>query len=383
MAEEGFDTLVNTLISNHLAASQSEAIRMAEEMLGTSKKINESFQKQRHHYAVKNFSPESSTKKTETTVTTTLDSETKSDLMKQKIQELRERAINPEPVIVQVEFDTPRGAPSISQSLPPVDEESSAQVQEKSAPMSNPQESSWIEQPRKNPEINSEKEMTPKTEPVVAEPVLTPEEYSAQNMNRGISLIESLEQPKDIIADEPVPRQEETNPRQATEPVVEEPLANDSNYDGFPQPNQEQSFDSKPEPILEPVLETLATNPEFQNEQQTPLAQEQNDFLSLKQEPNENPLPEEINNQTVPPNSDQAAETISGWPSSQNETTVFRPSLEQQQEVVSVQAPVQKEQITEKTQEIITEKKRPELTPEEKELHDSVDITKIFNFGNR
>ena len=408
MAEEGFDTLVSTLISNHLAASQTEANRMAEEMLGTSKKVNESFQKQRHHYAAKNFSPESSTVRTEATVTKSLDSETKSDLMKQKIQELRERAINPEPVNVQVDFDTRKVAPSISQSLPPVNEEFFTQVQENTASASNPQENSWMEESRETPEIDSEKEIAPETESVVAEPVLTPEEYSAQNMSRGISLAESLEEPKATNFNEPVKAQEEiTIPdlQFDEEPAVEQSFQNDSNYDGFPRPdsNDKKQFVKKissflkSEPILEPVLNSLESNPQFQkqtplektqenvfsNEQTTPIAQEQNDFLSLKQEPNENPLLEEVNNQTVPPNSIQATETIPGWPPSPSqEAEISRPNENQQEQPVQVQAQ-EEEQIVEKTQELPAARKRPELTAEEKKLREDVDITKIFNFGNR
>ena len=49
------ETLINTLLQNGLAASRSEAIRMAENMMSTSDKVNESMRNTKDNYMVSNF----------------------------------------------------------------------------------------------------------------------------------------------------------------------------------------------------------------------------------------------------------------------------------------------------------------------------------------
>lgn len=49
------ETLVNTLLANGLAASRSEAQRMANDMMTTSNKVNESMKNTGDNYMVKNF----------------------------------------------------------------------------------------------------------------------------------------------------------------------------------------------------------------------------------------------------------------------------------------------------------------------------------------
>lgn len=49
------ETLIDTLLANGLAASRSEAQRMANDMMSTSNKVNESMRNTGYNYMVKNF----------------------------------------------------------------------------------------------------------------------------------------------------------------------------------------------------------------------------------------------------------------------------------------------------------------------------------------
>lgn len=147
METQEYQNLVQTLMSNHLAASASEAQRMAKEMLGISKKVHED-SKRKQHYMIKGFKPQSehvsqASSRPDVDMSTGLPTqssnsqlavepqtqqkplqpETKTIMsdpaqsqgsafsnqnhLQDKINELRERAINPEPVNVQVDFQTP------------------------------------------------------------------------------------------------------------------------------------------------------------------------------------------------------------------------------------------------------------------------------------
>ncbi len=119
MENEQFTTLVNTLLSNNLASSQTEARKMAEEMIDTSAKVQDSFKKENHTYMVSNFSQKEDHQVREQQAEQNVASEqempqlrpepsSNSESMQQNIQELRERAINSQPVDVQVNFQTPQ-----------------------------------------------------------------------------------------------------------------------------------------------------------------------------------------------------------------------------------------------------------------------------------
>ncbi len=116
MENEQFTTLVNTLLGNNLAASPSEARRMAEEMIGTSKKVQDSFKKENHTYMVSNYKQKEDAQVKEQGISAATIIKTEENFsqparsdehLQQNIQELRERAINPQPVHVQVDFQTP------------------------------------------------------------------------------------------------------------------------------------------------------------------------------------------------------------------------------------------------------------------------------------
>lgn len=147
METQEYQTLVQTLMSNHLAASASEAQRMAKEMLGISEKVNNDSKKEQH-YMIRGFKPsgehvsQASGRPDVDMATGLPHSGVQSPIavepqmqqeplqpvtntsmpdpanmqgsafidknpMQNKIDELRQRAINPEPTNVQVDFQTP------------------------------------------------------------------------------------------------------------------------------------------------------------------------------------------------------------------------------------------------------------------------------------
>lgn len=124
MENEQFTTLVNTLLGNNLASSPTQARLMAEEMLGTSQKVQDSYKKEKYSYMVSNYAPKNEAMQTiaehagtvpqaqEELSTTTPTDEAKQQEQHsthhEAIQELRERASNPQPVNVQVDFQTPQ-----------------------------------------------------------------------------------------------------------------------------------------------------------------------------------------------------------------------------------------------------------------------------------
>lgn len=89
------ETLINTLISNGLASSRSEAQRMAESMLSTSEKVNNSMRRDRDNSMVKDYGEARRAKQASLSP------------QEQNIEELRAKALDPQPVQVQTGFDTP------------------------------------------------------------------------------------------------------------------------------------------------------------------------------------------------------------------------------------------------------------------------------------
>lgn len=408
MDEHGFDTLVQTLVSNHLASSHSEATRMAEEMLGTSKKVNESFQR-RHHYAVKNFSPEGSTSQPE--VTTAPASEKKQEALQSKIQELRQRALNPEPVNVQVEFDTPNDAPSISDSHPTQAKEPLLQKEMRQADSAANSQDTQVEEAAASRQINEIKTDAQATTQATsaASPSLSPEEYSARQLG-GLSLNDTMDAiQQDEVNKETTPKESkfteeaeptQTSPLQEQSDFTKEP-SNENSDEKRESDNQQATIDSS-----SPFTESLP-NSQFNESNSQHLKTEttgrgmkakENDFLSLKQEPNENPQVEENNNQPSEPSDTVTSNTeiSSGWPDSssqsttnsqmtqapnQNRTTNSSPST-----LTSHNTPSQEkedEHIAEKTQEIKTPAREATWTEEEKKLKEEVDLSRLFNFSNR
>ncbi len=126
MGNDQIDALVNTLLSNKLASSPGEAKKMAEDMLGTAAKVNAGFQNQQDNPYKDNLKsrerPVTQTN-TPTSFNSTIQEKnvpsataavppqgdaSKDRAMQARIQELRESAINPQPVAVQVDFQTPQ-----------------------------------------------------------------------------------------------------------------------------------------------------------------------------------------------------------------------------------------------------------------------------------
>lgn len=95
---------LNTLLENGLAASRSEAQRMASSMISTSDKVNEGMRKSADNYMVSNYKQET---KAPQATPAPVQAPITGTPKEQRIQELRQSALNPQPVQVQTEFDTP------------------------------------------------------------------------------------------------------------------------------------------------------------------------------------------------------------------------------------------------------------------------------------
>ena len=330
METQEYQNLVQTLMSNHLAASASEAQRMAKEMLGTSEKVQNDAKK-KQHYMISGFKPQSehvsqATGRPDVDMSTGLPTqssnsqiavepqqqqsplqpETKTSMpdpaqsqgsaffnqnpMQNKIDELRERAINPEPVNVQVDFQTPNmdNQQNINNHM---DKTSPSQETTDSLSSQNSDQSGQSD-------IANMQSQN-----------LSPEEYSANKFgNNSLNNLQS-----DFLSLKTPQQSEPTNNMSADWPA--------------------------------------------QQPQQTPELTTANNMPSS--------VPNQFNTSTT-----------------QQETQVQHNKPEPVQNNGMVQN-FQKEAIEEKTQEIVSEKKESKWTPEEEKLKNEVDLTRVFNFSNK
>ena len=242
METQEYQTLVQTLMSNHLAASASEAQRMAKEMLGISQRVQDDSKKEQH-YMISGFKPDTqhvsqASGRPDVDMATglprqsssqiavepqyqqaPLQPETKTSMpgpaqsqgpafsgsnhMQDKINELRERAINPEPVNVQVEFQTPN-MDAQTQYQKPIQQN---QYNNSFSPQNSDLRTGQSEFANRNTEQ------------------ISPEEYSANKFgNESISSLQS-----DFLSLKTPPKSEETittNNLSADWPVQQPPVNN-------------------------------------------------------------------------------------------------------------------------------------------------------------
>lgn len=301
--DENFEKLVNTLMSNRLAASTSEAHRMAEEMLGTSKKVHDGFQNNKF-YAVNNFNrekengasqppsanlpgaiPQSEAPQAPSS-SQTIDSQMQSPQpqtpvmspSEQKIQEFRDSAINPKPVDVQVDFQTPKtdtittsAQEPETQQTPdhnsPLPDMAPAPVNaEPDFPTAPEEPSQEYQNPKPTqPEVNSQ----PSTE-------MTPEEYSASQMNNSpqttTSDFLSLKEPEEVPTpstdfanqEEPAPEPQHTEFSEPTPTYSENTQTSEQPYPQTSSSNIDSSWPEQKQqasPEQQPLVQNMPSPP--------------------------------------------------------------------------------------------------------------------------
>lgn len=130
MSDQEIQTLINTLIQGGLASSENEARRMAEDMLGTTAKVQNEYNAKKE--STNMFAREIQEKKEKEEqrqrelmqeqerqrlaqqqfqsqqIPQIKENSHQSESMQNKIQELRNAALNPKPVDVQINFQTPK-----------------------------------------------------------------------------------------------------------------------------------------------------------------------------------------------------------------------------------------------------------------------------------
>ncbi len=361
--DENFERLVQTLMSNRLAASATEANRMAQEMLGTSAKVNAGFQKDKF-YAVKNFTREKETGTSQSSPSRAQSSTTQVSPAEQKIEEFRRSAINPQPVNVQVNFQTPQtDTTEVQTSTPEQAPESLSQPEIKefeplaepvavSAPVNDQPTAEEAIVPEA-PTYQESQTIEPVAQPQEKVP-MTPEEYSAAQMSNG-----SVSTSDFLSLKQKEPAQQESFTTDTGKPEFSSQTIPTSSPQDFPgeKPEVQNSdlFNNVPE--AEPV-HTEFSNPV--NYGSTP--QEKTRFDA----PTPDPIPEPITQSTS--NSENT------WPDQANTGNQSNWSNNQVQEE---QQPQQEENQMPKPT------RRGTWSEEDKKLAEDVDITKLFNYSNK
>ncbi len=344
MSQE-YQNLVQTLISSKLAASSSEAQRMAKEMLNISDKVLNDSKKEQHYMvsnfkpseepvsqastqpdvdlttgAPKSYSPDESSSRLEvsnlssnssnssfalksdvqqkpleqatnasmpdSTVSSSSASlsSNSSDVLNENIENLRRKAINPEPVNVQVDFQTPDFDAKLN---------------------SQAQSSNNSGQPGQ----------------------MTPEDYSAQKL-AGSSLNELN---NDFLSLKTPPQEQKTEELDSGWPTQQqEPNVTNNDY-------SQGNFREETTKNVDAIISNLSgTN---------------------------NSVDSRVSNKSV-------SETASQSEPVSNENNDFI-------------ATYQDEASEETTREIKTERKQASWTPEEEKLREQVDLSRVFNFSNK
>lgn len=307
MDNQQIQTLISTLMQGGLASSEGEARRMAEDMLGTTAKVQEEYSSkkdQNHMFADRIQAKEAQktqetpkiqeefqeTAKTVQVEAPKQENQEQSLAMQNKIQELRNAALNPRPVDIQINFQTPK-----------TDREFIDNNKQTIEPEFSQEEANQAAQ------TNIQNEM-----PSV--------DFQIPGIDNNLTINELAQ------TNQQVPTQQDNFfSQQNTAPAQEQ------------KPQTNEFIQQQPEPThIQQNSQPSGLESGFPSN--NPHPQQQSDFIQFKEEPKQ-----EIPEQT------QEVQT-----SSQN---------------------------TENSSS--TPQRNPTWTEEEKKLRDEVDLTKLFNFGNK
>jgi hypothetical protein len=320
MENEQFTTLVNTLLNNNLASNQTEARRMAEEMIGTSQKVQDSFKKEKHTFMVSNYTArqdqlnEELAKQPTEEVWPKVEQEpmqnvpaSNNESMQRSIQELRERAINPQPVHIQVDFQTPQTDLNSTQL------NSGQETAQTSTQLNSGQETAQTSTQLNNNQFNSE-QVSAQTSTQIQDRQATTQQPTVNVHIPGVATDRPI---SELLQEATMPNEEPTREKDDFLTVREQ-------QDAQPQQQEQQA-------------------PAFA--QQAPQQQQQTNTSSF-------------------------GGLSSGFPEQQapQQQTQEIPSAQPQQQEASANTPQRKEDL---------------WTPEERQLREDCDLSKVFNFSGK
>lgn len=408
--------LVNTLMENRLASSLSEAQRMAEEMLSTSKKVTNELKEKAPTYAVKNFGTSNQNRNNEVNnfrdqakrelseqddglpSTDVEKLASKERVLNEKIDEIRDHALNPRPINVQVDFDTPQRDTSVDET---------SRESQFAKPAGSFSESDSIPVQASSVEENTLLQSDDKQsleQSVTSTPVMTPEEYSTQQMNKFGAMSGSLNEvnqsaqlqtepakiqavQSEVTASQPSQDVFKTPAQQDTTESVAEQTADFLSIRSDKTPNenvsQNNSFASDslnlevPRPISTQDVEQKSLSSNVSNSLESGFPKQSTTSMSQ-------PPAQDSFSQQTPQSQQQQQQTRQSQQQAQSQSQESF-GQEQSSSTSVVSQPFVEENIVEKTQEMPVEekKKKAKFTPEEEKLQKDVDISKIFNFSNK
>ena len=364
--------LAQTLLASKLAASQSEAQRMAKEMLGVAEKVHADNDKD-HIYAVEGYSKESKARQERASQPITLSNPSSSTQSaaapnSQPTPSPTDAAAfsSPDILTAQPHPNMPQQQDAAQQATtsPSPDSASVDQGGVVSSPAqeSSPSPSSWADESSSH----NREEPSPSLDQSTAQPA----EQQSEPEPVGVSLntetaqapkpVEGASQQANMLAQDSLrstePRPEDQFASQFQGKTLAE-LSNDAelaqNLPPPSQPPEHQASQPAPEPAA-PEQQGQQI-PGQQTQEQSPTSQ-QSDFLHQSSE-------SEQHMNTPSPSSS----LDSGWPEGETAQDQEAAAQEQQQPAPEPQP----------------EQKREGFTEEEKKLQKEVDLAKVFNFGNR
>jgi hypothetical protein len=402
--------LAKTLLASKLAASASEAQRMAQDMLGVAEKVHADSKKD-HIYAVDGYKPEASAPKPPSTRLTlsnpTFNSSQQSAAapsspspsaaafssssnqgnpsqgnqvltaqphpnMPQQQQAVQQATTSPSPDSASVDQGEVVSSQSadqadVSPSLPPAQENSptpspSSWADDSHSPSasSEPQavgisvDSAVAEQQQKQQQQQQQQQQSPVTSQQASQQaqMLASESLSSPSVSRPEDAFASQYAGKTLS--ELSAESEGSHTNQAPEPAQAQPQQKEQQQQS--QESQQQGNFSSPSFGFEPSQQS---SPSVQEHAQTSSESQKSDFLNLRSEPQEQQM-----SSTEAPSTSSSLDT--GWPA----------SGESEPQPVSPEAAEQPQQPEEP-------QSKERFTPEEKKLQEDVDLAKVFNFGNR
>ncbi|MCF7798313.1 hypothetical protein K9M74_00250 [Candidatus Woesearchaeota archaeon] len=351
---------------------------MAEEMIGTSNKVQDSFKKENHTYMIRNFTPrEEVVEQVSSVVEAEVEAENtglpelqptaprNNDVLQHNIEALRARAIHPQPVAVQVDFQTPQfdaRQEIASQVAAPVSEYD-AGPSEQLDQLNQPNHSNQVEQ---SDQVDQQERVdqlpaSSLTEDLAANfqvnipGVDTNQPLNSFDLSGASHTPQAVEVPTrekdDFISVRLEASSEQTTSRLQAE-VQPRPQPQEELQQAVPQPPQppQQKPESQPQPqYATQQFSSASLQPES----------------SLASQESSSEAPQELSQEKISnPASQEGLAT--GFP--QQQTPAPQSDSESASQPTSQSAP---------------EQKRDLWTPEERKLKEDCDLSKVFNFSGK
>lgn len=390
--DDQIQTLINTLMQGGLASSEGEARRMAEDMLGTTAKVQNEYSNRRDENHM--FADQVSAKKESIIIKEEptpqvqpqpqVRTQSQDHAMQNKIEELRNAALNPKPVNVQVDFQTPKT--DLHNRIPQQQEHIQANIKIEPE-FTNQQVQAAAKSINEMPSVDFNIPGVNTNVPI--------NELNSNNLEdqapKEVSQELNIQIPEDNTVEQ-INNQEDFFSQQNKSPSFSQNNTNSINNSNTPNNEFKQvegissgfpSENSIPNPSAQlnstPSSDFIQMKPEknFQNNnnnnQQNNILQQSNNFGN-KQQTNQFGQRTNSSIQTFTrPNQQQAQPNQQAQP----QNNQFGQQQAQPQSNPQQQSP------STENQEAPAQKPKGTWTEEEKKLKDEVDLSKIFNFGNK